>query len=59
MTHDDKNGCCCEKGKDNKNEPGHGWEEYMKNMTKEELAMKKEKLEKKLAMINKLLMKKK
>lgn len=56
---DDKHGCCCEKGKDHKHEHGHNWEEYMKDMTKEELAMKKEKLEKKLAMVNKLIEEKK
>jgi hypothetical protein len=53
MTHDDHN-CCCH-DKDHKHEHGHDWEEHMKNMSKEELMMKKEKLEKKLAMVNELL----
>lgn len=58
MSHDEHHHCCCcccGKGKDNKHEQGNNWEEYMKNMTKEELTMKKEKLGKKLAMINRLL----
>jgi hypothetical protein len=66
MMHDDHCGhnhcccgCCCCNGKDSKHEHGGNWEEYMKKMDKGELMMKKEKLEKKLTMINKLLEEKK
>jgi len=44
---------CGDGDKDKKHE--NDWEEYLKEMTKEELEMKKEKLTKKLAMIEKLL----
>ena len=55
------NSHCCGCGHD-----GHdhkdwkdNWEEYLKSMSQEELAMKKEKLEKKLSLIRKLLKEKK
>lgn len=55
---DDKCGhghCCGGNDKGDKHEHNHNWEEYLKEMSKEELMMKKEKLEKKLAMVNTLL----
>jgi len=54
--NDDNHGCC---GGEDKHKHEHNWEEGLKDMTKEELEMKKEKLEKKLAMVNKLLKEKK
>lgn len=50
--------CCCHCGGGHHgHEEGHkmDWETHFKEMSKEELAMKKEKLEKKLALVNKLL----
>lgn len=54
---DDKKGCCC--GGDKRMEHHHDWEACLKEMSKEDLMMKKEKLEKKLTMVNKLLKEKK
>ena len=51
--------CCCGDDKAKMHDHEHKWEEYMKEMSKEELTMKKEKLEKKLAMVNTLLKDKK
>ncbi len=48
--------CPCHDGKHGMHEHGERhWGEYMKDMSKEELMMKKEKMEKKLAMVNKFL----
>ena len=56
--NDDHNCCCGHEGHSHENKK-HDWEEHLKSMNKEELSMKKEKLEKKLSLINKLLKEKK
>ena len=56
---DDKNGCCCGHEGHSHEDKKHDWEKCLKSMDKEELTMKKEKLEKKLSQVNKLLKEKK